>query len=98
VRAAKTVSKHGKIIFFLLFLLLLLTAYGPPKASYMSGYPDIRQDFAEKGASASAGGYPPADSKYPDTRQGVWIWLRMAVPPPPNPAVGELFLCFYTKI
>jgi hypothetical protein len=63
MRAAKT-------MFFLLFLIfpffiLLLTACGPPKASNMSGYPDIRQDFAEKGASA--GGYPPADSGYPET-------------------------------
>jgi hypothetical protein len=38
---------------------------------YPLGYPDIRQDFRGKGTSASAfasaGGYPPADSGYPET-------------------------------
>jgi hypothetical protein len=34
---------------------------------YPLGYPDIRQDFRGKGTSASTGGYPPADSGYPET-------------------------------
>jgi hypothetical protein len=32
---------------------------------YPLGYPDIRQDFRGKGASAPSGGYPPGDSGYP---------------------------------
>ncbi|KAA1114916.1 hypothetical protein PGT21_027255 [Puccinia graminis f. sp. tritici] len=41
----------------------------PSSRGYPLGYPDTRQQFAEKGPSAPesapAGGYPPADNGYP---------------------------------
>jgi hypothetical protein len=37
----------------------------PAGLGYALGYPDIRRDFGGKRASASSGGYPPADSGYP---------------------------------
>jgi hypothetical protein len=67
VRAAKTMffllRPHFFFYFsFFPFFLLFLTVCGPPKASYMGGYPlgypDIRQDFGRKRTSAPAGGYP----------------------------------------
>jgi hypothetical protein len=61
---------------FFPFFILFSTACGPPKAlcmgGYPLGYPDIRQDFRGKGASAPesapSGGYPLALA---DIRQGI---------------------------
>ncbi|KAA1067294.1 hypothetical protein PGTUg99_031434 [Puccinia graminis f. sp. tritici] len=40
-------------------------AHRPNMTGYLKGYPDIHQDFGRKRTSAPAGGYPPADSGYP---------------------------------